>query len=116
METPVESEALTLEELKIEAAAHPEDATLQRRLGWAYYHVGESYEAKSVLEGNLARHPKDVETVYALGIVLKKIGDTTSAIEQFEKVKQLTERDTGGTQFSMLRHLAGIQMLIMGKS
>lgn len=116
METPSATGALTFEELKKEATAHPEDVALQRRLGWAYYHAGESYEARETLERNLTRHPKDVDTNYALGIVLKKIGETASARDQFEKVKQLTEQDPGGTHFSMLRHLARIQLVLMERN
>lgn len=116
MVTPSTAESMTLKELEQEVIENPDDASLKKRLGWAYYHAGEAFEAKETLEAVRSRVPNDVEVLYALGVVLKKIGENDEAREFFQKIIQLSEGKDVGARPSMLRHLAKNQIVIMDRS
>ena len=60
--------------------------------------------------------PDDVEVLYALGVVLRKVGDDSLARENFKKVLELSEGKDIGPRPSMLRHLAENQITIMDRS
>jgi Flp pilus assembly protein TadD len=106
------SDHQTLEALKEDAKTNPSDVNVLRRLGWAYYGAGEAFEAKGVLSDAISRFPEDLETNYALGIVLKKIGEDDTAIELFQKTMDLAEEKVD-PRISMLKHLAQNQILMI---
>ncbi|NIS81521.1 MAG: tetratricopeptide repeat protein [Anaerolineales bacterium] len=115
MVAPSTAESMTIEELENEVKAKPGDATLKKRLGWAYYHAGEPFEAKRILETARSANPGNVEILYALGIVLKKIGEKSDARQVFSEVVQLTENADVSPRHSMIRHLAENQITIMDR-
>jgi Flp pilus assembly protein TadD len=109
MEMNGTSDHLSLEALQEEVKSNPSDANVLRRLGWAYYGAGEAYEAKKVLSDAVSRFPEDLEIYYALGMVLKKIGEDQAAKEHFQKTIDLAEGQVD-PRISMLHHLAQNQI------
>jgi Flp pilus assembly protein TadD len=109
MEMNSTTDHLTLEALKEEVKTNPSDVDVLRRLGWAYYGAGEAYEAKKVLSDAVSRFPDDLEIYYALGMVLKKIGEDDAAKEHFQKTIDLAEGKVD-PRISMLNHLAQNQI------
>jgi tetratricopeptide (TPR) repeat protein len=74
--------------------------------GWSFYAVKEYQKAEADLRESLRLDPDDLDTHYALGLVLKASGQKTPAVETFRKVVELTSYQSNPIRARMVRRLA----------
>ncbi len=74
--------------------------------GWAYYATKDYPKAEIDLREALRLNPDDVDTAYALGLVLKASGQKGPAIEIFRQVAELTGYLDDQVRGRMVRRLA----------
>ncbi len=74
--------------------------------GWAYYAGGNYPKAENDLREALRLEPDDVDTTYALGLVLKAAGQGPQAVEVFRQTATLAEYMEDRVRSRMVRRLA----------
>jgi Flp pilus assembly protein TadD len=96
----------TVEDRTLALQSNPDDPNAHARLAWALYNAGESEEAIEVLEKARKRFKKDVELLYALGLVLKQADKKKQAKAAFKELLAIKESSVSATKTTMFRRLA----------
>lgn len=95
-----------LEPLREDVARRPQDVVARRILAWALYGAGDLDEALTVLRQARRDFPEDVDLLYGLGLVAKKLGRADEADEAFLAVARLAEGMTDPGRAEILQRLA----------
>jgi len=74
--------------------------------GWSFYAAGNYPKAEDDLREALCLEPDNVDTTYALGLVLKAAGQNTQAVETFRQAAALAEYMDDKVRGRMVRRLA----------
>ena len=100
-------EFVEIDELEKMAQAEPGNVEIQRRWAWSLLRTNHAQRAREVLEGVTNKAAQDPEVWYALGVVLLRVNETSSAKDSFNKVTTLlAERATESPRLTMLNHMA----------
>lgn len=102
----LEDEAPPLEEFKRKVEENPDDLDAVRTLAWEYYGRALDEEALQTLEAASSKFPKDAETHYAMGLVLKRLGKRDRARGAFSVALECIKSMPRSTRADMLRRLA----------
>jgi tetratricopeptide (TPR) repeat protein len=95
-----------LEDLRQEIQGNPKDIRSHIKLGWALYAKGQYEEALKALDIARSRFPDDLEVLYPLGLILKKLGKKEEALKVFRSVIEKSKDLEDQTRGAMLRRLA----------
>ncbi len=74
--------------------------------GWAFYASKDHQKAEADLRESLRLDPNDLDTHYALGLVLKASDQKIPAVEAFRKVVELASYQADPVRARMVRRLA----------
>lgn len=96
----------SLEDLKQQVQLNPKDIQNHLKLGWALYGNGLYEEAMDALQIAKSRFLDDLEVLYPLGLVLKKLGKKDEALKIFTSVIDKTKILEDQIRGAMLRRLA----------
>jgi tetratricopeptide (TPR) repeat protein len=103
--TLVRQESISLEFLRSEVAAHPDDAGLHFALGDVLLNEGRAHEAQVSFTRAIELNPADWSAAFGLGTAMYQQGDTNLALHWWKTARQLDPPNfTVRKQIWMIEH------------
>lgn len=99
----------TIEEMRLQAEQHPDDATLQARLADAFSEVGIQVDADIAMHKAMELDPDSREVDFARARIAMRKGDSETAIPLYEKAF------SKGLDYFQIRYQLGKHYLTQGK-
>jgi FimV-like protein len=92
-----------IEKLKEFLAADPHDSFIRHALAMEYLALGEEGTARRLLEEVLERDADATGSYYQLGKLLERVGETTAALQWYERGMEAARRTGEKRAFNELR-------------
>jgi len=102
----VKDSSNSIDNLKENLRGNPQELSNYLRLAWAHYGEADYESALTTIQNARDRFPDDYEVAYAMGLILKKMGNMHEAQKVFREVIRLSDGIADETRARMLRRFA----------